>query len=106
MDAALEAQPEEAKEEVESAEQTFAAWRNRQTRGESQGSSDEPAESGVLAGAHEEGEEAARKVLQQNETLEKLGEVEPTVKDAGLDVGEAGIGGLDLDPDQQQPRKD
>ena len=106
MDAALEAQPEEAEEEVESAEQTFAAWRNRQTRGESQGSSDEPAESGVLAGAHEEGEEAARKVLQQNETLEKLGEVEPTVKDAGLDVGEAGIGGLDLDPDQQQPRKD
>ncbi|KAM0691694.1 hypothetical protein Q7P36_007893 [Cladosporium allicinum] len=106
MDAALEAQPEEAKEEVESAEQTFAAWRNRQTRGESQGSPDEPAESGVLAAAHEEGEEAARKILQQNETLEKLGEVEPTVKDAGLDVGEAGIGGLDLDPDQQQPRKD
>jgi ATP-dependent RNA helicase SUPV3L1/SUV3 len=107
MDATLEAQHEsqpEKTEELESAEQTFAAWRNRQTRGESQGSSDEP--SGVLEAAYEEGEEAARKALQQNETLEELCETEPAVEDAGLDVGESGVvvGGLGLDP--EQPRKD
>jgi hypothetical protein len=99
MDAAIEAQLEsqpEKKEELESAEQAFAAWRNRHTRGKSQGSSpDEPAEK-VFEAAHEEGEEAARETLQQNSTLEALGEVEPTVKDAGLDVGP----GLDLGPDQ------
>jgi ATP-dependent RNA helicase SUPV3L1/SUV3 len=124
MDATIEAQLEsqpEKKEELESAEETFAAWRNRQTRGESQGTS-EPESSGVLGAAHEEGEEAAREALQGNKTLEQLGEIEPTVKDAGLDVGaSAGIGDLDLDPhqsgdaalegsasdaDQQQPRKD
>jgi len=103
IEAQLESQPEK-REELESAEQTFAAWRNRQTRGESQGSSDELAdgESGILAAAHEEGEEAARRTLQQNETLEKLGETEPTAKDVGLDdVGEAGgVGPLGLDPDQ------
>jgi ATP-dependent RNA helicase SUPV3L1/SUV3 len=101
IEAQLESQPEEAKEELESAEQTFAAWRNRQTRGEGQGSSsdDEHAE-GVFEAAHEQGEEAARETLQQNSTLEALGEVEPTVKDAGLDVGPDGVEGLDLDPDQ------
>jgi ATP-dependent RNA helicase SUPV3L1/SUV3 len=103
MDAAIEAQLEsqpEKKEELESAEQAFAAWRNRHTRGKSQGSSpDEPAEK-VFEAAHEEGEEAARETLQQNSTLEALGEVEPTVKDAGLDVGPDGVEGLDLGPDQ------
>jgi ATP-dependent RNA helicase SUPV3L1/SUV3 len=121
IEAQLESQPEKT-EELESAEQTFAAWRNRQTRGESQGSSDEP--SGVFEAAREQGGEAAREILRQNSTLEALGEIEPTVKDAGLDVGPDGIEGLDLDPDmsydaapqessppttadqQQEPRKD
>jgi len=100
IEAQLETQPDKAKEELESAEQTFAAWRNQQTKGESQGSH-EP-ESGVLAAAYEEGEGAAREALQQSETLEQLGETEPTVADAALDGDSAGsIVGLDLDPDQR-----
>lgn len=128
LDAVFESQP---KEEVESAERTFAAWRNRQTRGESQGSheSDEKTlsegDGPVLEAAHEQGEEAAREALLRNDSLEQLGETEPTVADVEGEAGSVVSEDFDADPDrpsdmvaedsssassavdsQQQPRKD
>lgn len=87
LDAEVEAEKETEPEKQGAASSSFAAWRNQQTKGESQGSH-EPQEE-VLETAHQQGEEAGREAV-QSATLEDLAEAEPTVTDAepGVAVAE------------------
>lgn len=79
LDAEIEAEQELEPQKQEAASSSFAIWRARQTKGESQGSV-EP-EDLSLGTAHEEGEQAGRSAVHGN-TLKQLGESEPTVADA------------------------
>jgi ATP-dependent RNA helicase SUPV3L1/SUV3 len=78
LDAEVEAELETEPEKVEAADSSFAAWRSEHTKEESQAPS--AAEDAILETAHQEGEEAGRKEV-QNKTLEDLSESEPTVED-------------------------
>jgi ATP-dependent RNA helicase SUPV3L1/SUV3 len=86
VDAEIEAQLESDPEKVEAASSSFAAWRREHTKEESQTAS--APEDAVLETAHREGEEAGRKEVQNN-TLEALGESEPTVADVQAGIAAA-----------------
>jgi ATP-dependent RNA helicase SUPV3L1/SUV3 len=75
LDAEIEAELEANPEKVDAATSSFSAWhseRSEQTKSQST--------QGILEAAYEEGQEAGRKVAQNN-SLEDLAESEPTVVD-------------------------
>ena len=86
LDAELEAELESEPEKVEAATSSFAAWRSEHTKDDSQ-ASPKP-EDVIIETAHQEGEEAGRKEV-QNKTLEDLSESEPTAEDLQPGIADA-----------------
>lgn len=77
LDSEIEAEREDEPEKQQAAASSFAAWRNQQVKGESQGS----AEDAVLESAHVAGEEAGREAVRDN-SLQDLAASELKASDA------------------------